>query len=83
MSLDPFSFKPFWPSKDYLLQLVGSMVTLYAAFIGTTTPVGSVVYFFGCIAWNFIVWRGKLWGLVPLQVVGFFVSLHCLLVAFG
>lgn len=83
MSLGPFVFKPWWPSRDTLIQFVGSSGTLLAAYLGTTTTLGSVVYFLSCLVWNVIVYRGKLMGLIPLQVVGFFVACHSLWVAFA
>jgi hypothetical protein len=55
------------PSVDFYLQLFASITTLIGVAYGTTNTEGILIYLCSQVSWWIIMWRGKLWGLLPLN----------------
>lgn len=53
---------------DFWIEVAASVTTLAGIYIGSTTLHGALFYLFAIMIWYVLIWRQKLWGLIPLNV---------------
>lgn len=55
-------------SLDFWIELAASVTTLAGIYLGSTTTRGAVVYLLAILIWYMLIYRQKLWGLIPMNV---------------
>lgn len=65
-------------SKQRLIELSASVVTLSGQAIGSTSFPGALCYALATVIWVWLTIRQKLWGLMPLNVASALVTIWTL-----
>ena len=64
---------------DFAIEIAASIFTLAGIYLGSTTIPGASMYLVSLVFWFWIMFRKALWGLLPLNVATWFLSLLNLL----
>ena len=55
-------------SANFLIELFAALFTLAGMFIGSTSLIGALCYGASLFFWFPLMWRKRLWGLLPLNI---------------
>lgn len=59
---------------DLVIELAASLTTLVGMWLGSTTAAGACWYIAAAAFWFALMFRGRIWGLAPLNVVALVVA---------
>lgn len=65
------------------LEYLASITTLLGMYVGSTTKVGVLLYIPSTIVWWWLMVKGRLWGLLPLNAGGLVVITLNFIKVFG
>lgn len=60
--------------KNFAIELAASVTTLIGMWLGSTTPAGAAWYIAAAAFWFALMFRRRIWGLAPLNVVALVVA---------
>lgn len=68
---------------DFSIEMAASLLTVSGILLGSTTLQGGALYMASLLFWFILVWRKKLWGLLPLNIFTAVVITYNLIRASG
>jgi hypothetical protein len=59
---------------DSWIQTTAGSLTLAGMYVGSTTAAGAILYLLALVPWFAMIYRQRLWGIVPLNTASVFVA---------
>lgn len=60
--------------KDLAIEIAASVATLIGMWLGSPTAAGACWYIVAAVFWFALMFRRRIWGLAPLNVVALVVA---------